>query len=84
MVLHAFGNDGQNLNEKYLQARIDALHNTVSLDVWGDIDIERYDLDDLPGELGGPMYQPQYKQRPEEGGEIGGDSFDIRDLPTHD
>lgn len=84
MVMFAFGNDGKHVNEKYHQGRIDALRSTVSLEQWGDIDIERYDLDELPDNLGGPMYEPQYRQTPNDGGEIGGDPFDIRDLPTHD
>lgn len=83
-MLFAFGNDGTQVNREYHEVRLEALRSTVSLDEWGPIDIERYDLDDLPDTLGGPMYQRQYRIQGNDGGEIDGGPFDIRDLPTHD
>lgn len=84
MVMMKFGNNAENINKEYLETRIKALQFTVALREWGDIDIEKYDLDELPSELGGKMYKRGYTvERPLQG-EVEGGTFDLRDLPTHD
>jgi len=47
MVGFALGNSGENVNEEYHKFRQVAIHTTYTVDEWGDIDIEKYDLDEL-------------------------------------
>lgn len=84
--MFSLGNDGQQLNEEYHTKRQEFLRSVPTIDDVGDMDIEKYDLDDLPAgnQLGGPDYQPEYIQHPEGEAETEPeDSFDVRDLPGH-
>lgn len=45
MVKMSTGNSGRFLNAEYHRVRHEARTETFSIDEWGDIDIERYDLD---------------------------------------
>jgi hypothetical protein len=45
MVGYSFGNDGRFVNAEYHAKREQARTETYGLFEWGDIDIEKYDLD---------------------------------------
>lgn len=47
MVEKATGNSGRFVSKEWHQTRHDARTKTFSLDDWGDIAIEKYDLDDV-------------------------------------
>lgn len=81
MVGQMFGTNSKYINEKYLQTRQDALHETVTIDSWGDIDIENYDLDNL--NIGGGYTDREYYIRRPLIGEVEVDEgYDLRELDT--
>lgn len=83
MVQFALGNSGKFTNEEYHIFREEALRNTFTLDEWGDIDIEKYDLDNL--DFSGKDNPRTFKYRhPVSDDEISVSGFDVRELPTHD
>lgn len=48
MVEKATGNSGRFLNGEWHETRHDANTKSFSIDDWGDIDITKYDLEDIP------------------------------------
>lgn len=75
------GNSGKNVNEEYHATRQRALRETWSLAEWGDIDIEKYDLDEL--EFSGKDNPRTYIFNfPVADDEIDVSGFDVRDLPN--
>ena len=47
MVQYRDGNSGQNLNEEWHRFRWKAISETFGIEEFGEIDIEKYDLDEL-------------------------------------
>lgn len=47
MVQFSLGSPGRFLNKEWHQTRYEARTETYGLSEWGDIDIERYDLDNV-------------------------------------
>jgi hypothetical protein len=83
MVQFALGNDGKYTNEEYHIFREEALRNTYSIREWGDIDIEKYDLDNL--QFSGKDNPRTYKfDHSVSDDEVSVTGFDVRNLPTHD
>jgi hypothetical protein len=79
----ALGNDGKYTNEEWHAFREKALRNTYSLEEWGDIDIEKYDLDEL--EFTSKENPRNFRfDHPVSDDEISVTGFDVRELPTHD
>jgi len=82
-MMFALGNSGENVNEEYHKFRQVAIHTTYTVDEWGDIDIEKYDLDEL--EFTGKDVDRNYKfDHVVSDDEVSVTGFDVRDLPTHD
>lgn len=48
MVEKSTGNSGKYTSREWHETRHDARTKTFSLDDWGDIDITKYDLEDIP------------------------------------
>jgi hypothetical protein len=83
MVGFNLGNSGKNVSEEYLAKRVEAVHTTYTLREWGDIDITKYDLDEL--EFTGKDVDSNYVfKHPVSDDEVDVAGFDVRDLPTHD
>ena len=83
MVQHAFGNDGKLLNADYHEFRQKARETAFSIEEFGEIEIEKYDLDNI--EFSGKDNPESYKMG--ENQPVKGETwarYDIRDLPTHD
>jgi len=83
MVGFALGNDGKNVNEEYLQRRQTVLRETMNLEEHGEIEIERYDLDELEftGKENPRTYITKHSISDDE---VDVSGFDVRDLPTHE
>lgn len=83
MVGFALGNDGRFVNQEYHVRREEALRETLSIDEWGDIDITKYDLDnlDFSGKDNPRTYRFDHAVSDDEVNVTG---FDVRNLPTHD
>ena len=47
MVQYRDGNSGKNLNEEWHRFRWKAISETFGIEEFGEIDIEKYDLDEL-------------------------------------
>jgi len=83
MPAFALGNDGKNINEEYHRFREMAISTTYSIEQWGDIDIQKYDLDEK--EFTGKDVDRNYKfDHPVSDDEVSVTGFDVRNLPTHD
>jgi len=83
MVGFNLGNSGENVSREYLGMRQVAIHTTYTLDEWGDIDITKYDLDEL--DFSGKDVDRNYKfDHVVQDDEVNVTGFDVRDLPTHD
>jgi hypothetical protein len=81
MPLFSYGGPGSKLSEEWHDTRHEARTTTYGLFEWGEIDIERYDLDEI--EFTGKYVDRTYILKPRvlsEGGTNSG--FDVRDLPT--
>lgn len=83
MVGFALGNDGRYVNQEWHEVREEALRETLSIDEWGDIDITKYDLDELnfSGKDNDRMFTYDHVVSDDE---ISVTGFDVRELPTHD
>jgi hypothetical protein len=83
MVSFALGNSGKYYNKEWHIKREKALRETWNIDEWGDIDITKYDLDELDfSRKDNP--RSYTNNHPIVDDEIDLTGFDIRDLPTHD
>jgi len=79
----ALGNDGKYLNEDYHKRRETVLRETLNLSEHGEIEIERYDLDELEftGKENPRTYITKHSVSDDE---VDVSGFDVRELPTHD
>lgn len=83
MPAFKLGNDGKQLNEEYHRFRENALRSTFSIDEWGDIEITKYDLENL--EFTGKENRRTYIQtHAVSDDEISVSGHDIRENPQND
>jgi hypothetical protein len=81
MVGYSFGNSGKNVNAEYHAMREKARTETYGLFQWGDIDIEKFDLDTVEFDRAQKDSTHITENRVEvEGGAKGG--VDIRKFPS--
>lgn len=83
MVGFALGNNARFVNGEYHETRANAVRTTLNESEWSEIDVTRYDLDEL--EFTGKQNDETYRYgHPVNDDEINVNGEDYRQLPTLD